>query len=380
MFKNLNNQDEIIKLIDKEYVIPEEYKSIVKKAIKELSTKNLKEETIDRLVNKPQSLRDNIGVLGKGFANFNGYVAEWMVCMEYNSIKNKDSNVVFSMLNPDHQSKADIIHIIKCGNGYIYKAGPDVKASENPNYILNSMERNYKNRQNVPILDVHNTITTEEERRKNLKPRQLERFNNLKESFPRKSLIPSSISPEVLRSTSFNYIKYIEHGVLPSQNSKIAFNVKNIQNQDYINKLKQKSRENVLKTSKWSEYKIIDINTKAKIDQNIEKDNLKFNENKSNTEDKNKKYKNKNIDIEIDEKKLQKYVHYGYKIYKTINNIYKSYKSAKTDVYEDYIEYQENLDDLHENIRGEHDVKEHIRICKSGKKVNVRAHKRCVGK
>lgn len=399
MIKNLENQDEIIKLIDREYTIPEEFKSIAKKAIKEFSTKNLKEETLDRLVNKPQSLRDNIGALGKNFANFKGYVAEWLVCMEYNSVKNKDSNVVFSMLNPDHQSKADIIHIIKVGNGYICKAGPDVKASENPVYILNSMERNYNERENVPILDINNTMTTEEARKRNLKPKQLERLNRLEAEFPKKKLIPSSISKEDVRIIALNYIKYIEYGVLPSQNSEKNFDVNKMKNPEYIKALKNISQEKTLKLANWNEYCLVDINTNEKInrkeileDKKKAKNDINFDNNEPGYKNNGKYKQNKKTKyerhIELDDDKIEKRIRTIFKIGKGVSCIYKIYKQFRTVSKEEctveseinYLEIDEGLDDSVRQSRCEHEVIEHTRRYKSGKVVNVRAHKRCVNK
>lgn len=135
-----NKRDKLIKLLSSEYTIPDIYIDCIKIAIKQYATKNYSVETIDNLVRTPQSLSKGLSLLrernGKNdLSLFRGIISEWLVCAEYNALKNKGA-VVMTITNPDPSSKADLLHIINTGNGFKAIPGPDVK-SGGSSYVFN---------------------------------------------------------------------------------------------------------------------------------------------------------------------------------------------------------------------------------------------------
>ncbi|WP_227986053.1 hypothetical protein [Streptococcus ruminantium] len=128
----IEKRERIINLLASEYIVPDEYIDCVKEAVKQYATKNYSEEAIDKMVRPPQSLSRGLALLrernGKNdLSLFRGIISEWLVCAEYNALKNKGS-VILTITNPDPSSKADLLHIIDTGNGYKAIPGPDVKS------------------------------------------------------------------------------------------------------------------------------------------------------------------------------------------------------------------------------------------------------------
>ncbi|TKH08956.1 hypothetical protein FC678_18760 [Peribacillus simplex] len=191
--------DEVITLFTSSYTIPIEYREIVKKAINRYAQPNkCSEEKLTEMVNKAMSPLDTFKYLTTN-KNFNlnqwkGHLAEWIVCYEYNSRRN-NGNVVFTFVNPDSSSKADILHIIKKGNNLECIAGPDIKTGQ-PSYLLNQLEKVWAHEGNIPFFDYYGVLRDE----KKLTNKQREKLRNLKEKYPRKKiLIPSVSRLEVIR-------------------------------------------------------------------------------------------------------------------------------------------------------------------------------------
>ena len=117
---SIEKREQIVDLLNAEYVISEEMIECVKDAVKKYSTKNYTDEVIDKIVRTPQSLSKGLALLRErngrnDLSLFRGILTEWLVCAEYNALKNKGS-VVMTITNPDPSSKADLLHIIKIGN------------------------------------------------------------------------------------------------------------------------------------------------------------------------------------------------------------------------------------------------------------------------
>ena len=69
-----------------------------------------------KIVRTPQSLSKALALLRERngnieFSLFRGILTEWLVCAEYNALKNKGS-VVMTIVNPAPSSKADLLHIL----------------------------------------------------------------------------------------------------------------------------------------------------------------------------------------------------------------------------------------------------------------------------
>ncbi|MGN6864401.1 hypothetical protein ACTHTM_10875 [Neisseria sp. P0018.S003] len=58
-----DKRDKLTEFLSSEYTIPEEYIDCVKVAVKQYSTKNYSDETIDNLVRTPQSLSKGLALL-----------------------------------------------------------------------------------------------------------------------------------------------------------------------------------------------------------------------------------------------------------------------------------------------------------------------------
>ena len=141
---SIENREKILNLLNAEYVIPDEIIGCVKEAVRTYSTKNYSDEVIDKIVRTPQSLSRGLTLLRerdgkKDLSLFRGILTEWLVCAEYNALKNKGS-VVMTITNPDPSSKADLLHIIKIGNSFKALPGPDVK-SGGSTYVFNQWKK-----------------------------------------------------------------------------------------------------------------------------------------------------------------------------------------------------------------------------------------------
>jgi hypothetical protein len=107
-FDTIDKRNKMLDLLNHEFSIPADYKDCVKQAILTYATKNYDDYIIEKFIKKPQSLKNNIYKINESMGLFKGHVAEWLVCMEYNSLKNK-GNVVMTIINPDPTSKADLL-------------------------------------------------------------------------------------------------------------------------------------------------------------------------------------------------------------------------------------------------------------------------------
>lgn len=136
------------------------------------------------------------------YNQWNGHLAEWITCFEYNSGRNNDS-VVFTFVNPDTTSKADLLHIIKVGKGFKCVAGADIKTGS-PKYVLDQLEKVWKHEGNIPFFDYHNTLQNQDR----LTQKQRERLVKLKEKYPKKRIITSSYSREEQIKFSHDYLTY----------------------------------------------------------------------------------------------------------------------------------------------------------------------------
>jgi hypothetical protein len=111
------------------------------------------------MVNRTQSLRNSLPKINESLGFFKELVTEWLVCMEYNSLKNYE-NVVMTIVNPDTSSKADLLHIIKTDKGYICKSGLDVKTGD-AKYVLDQWDKILNDRYEIPMIDVDGVLNTE---------------------------------------------------------------------------------------------------------------------------------------------------------------------------------------------------------------------------
>lgn len=202
------NFNEIKELFTSSYTIPEEFKEIIKKAINQYSQPNKKsEEKLNEFVNKSYSPLDTFSYLttnnNGNFNQWNGHLAEWITCFEYNSGRNNDS-VVFTFVNPDSTSKADLLHIIKVGKGFKCVAGADIKTGSTK-YVLDQLEKVWKHEGSIPFFDYHNTL----QNRERLTQKQRERLVKLEEKYHKKRIITSSYSREEQIKFSHDYLSYV---------------------------------------------------------------------------------------------------------------------------------------------------------------------------
>ena len=239
---SIEKREQIVDLLNAEYVIPEEMIECVKDAVKKYSTKNYTDEVIDKIVRTPQSLSKGLVLLrerngSNDLSLFRGILTEWLVCAEYNALKNKGA-VVMTITNPDQSSKADLLHIIKIGNDFKAVPGPDVKSGSST-YVFNQWKKIVQNRYEIPMVDIDGILTTEEGLRQ-LTKKQREQFEELKMQFPKKQAIATTWNKEDILKVISDYLKFIEFEIYPSTETDLGIkeiDVKNLKEKLYSGEL-----------------------------------------------------------------------------------------------------------------------------------------------
>lgn len=232
----------LLDLLLSEYTIPEEMVDCVAEGIKQYSTQDYSDEAVNNMVNNPQSLSRGLALLrdrnGKtDLSLFRGIMMEWLVCAEYNALKNKGA-VVMTIINPDPTSKADLLHIINTGDGYLAVPGPDVK-SGGSTYVLNQWEKIVRKRYEIPMVDVDGVLTSDEGL-KQLTSNQKARFEELCKKYPNKKPLATEWNKEDISRVLADYLKYVEFAVQPNTDTELSIadiNVRNIKEKLYNNEI-----------------------------------------------------------------------------------------------------------------------------------------------
>ena len=238
----IDKRTALLDLLLSEYTIPEEMVDCVAKAIDKYSTQNYSDEAINNMVNNPQSLSRGLSLLrernGKtDLSLFRGIMLEWLVCAEYNALKNKGA-VVMTIVNPDPTSKADLLHIINTGDGYLAVPGPDVK-SGGSTYVLNQWEKIVRKRYEIPMVDVDGVLTSDEGL-KQLTSNQKARFEELCKEYPNKKPLATEWNKEDISRVLADYLKYAEFAVQPNTDTELSIadiNVRNVKEKLYNNEI-----------------------------------------------------------------------------------------------------------------------------------------------
>lgn len=232
----------LLDLLLSEYTISEEMVDCVAKAIDKYSTHDYSDEAINNMVKNPQSLSKGLSLLrernGKtDLSLFRGIMMEWLVCAEYNALKNK-GDVVMTIINPDPTSKADLLHIINTGDGYLAVPGPDVK-SGGSTYVLNQWEKIVRKRYEIPMVDVDGVLTSDEGL-KQLTSNQKARFEELCKEYPNKKPLATEWNKEDISRVLADYLKYVEFAVQPNTDTELSIadiNVRNVKEKLYNNEI-----------------------------------------------------------------------------------------------------------------------------------------------
>lgn len=232
----------LLDLLLSEYTIPEEMVDCVAEAIKLYKTQDYSDEAINNMVKNPQSLSKGLSLLrernGKtDLSLFRGIMLEWLVCAEYNALKNKGA-VVMTIINPDPTSKADLLHIINTGDGYLAVPGPDVK-SGGSTYVLNQWEKIVRKRYEIPMVDVDGVLTSDEGL-KQLTSNQMAKFKQLCEDYPNKKPLATEWNKEDISRVLADYLKYAEFAVQPNTDTELSIadiNVRNVKEKLYNNEI-----------------------------------------------------------------------------------------------------------------------------------------------
>lgn len=238
----IDKRTALLDLLLSEFTIPEEMVGCVAEAIKLYKTQDYSDEAINNIVNNPQSLSRGLSLLrernGKtDLSLFRGIMLEWLVCAEYNALKNKGA-VVMTIINPDPTSKADLLHIINTGDGYLAVPGPDVK-SGGSTYVLNQWEKIVRKRYEIPMVDVDGVLTSDEGL-KQLTSNQKARFEELCKEYPNKKPLATEWNKEDISRVLADYLKYVEFAVQPNTDTELSIadiNVRNVKEKLYNNEI-----------------------------------------------------------------------------------------------------------------------------------------------
>ena len=238
----IDKRTALLDLLLSEYTIPEEMVDCVTKAIDKYSTQDYSDEAINNMVNNPQSLSRGLSLLrernGKtDLSLFRGIMMEWLVCAEYNALKNKGA-VVMTIINPDPTSKADLLHIINTEHGYKAVPGPDVKSGSST-YVLNQWEKIVRKRYEIPMVDVDGVLTSDEGL-KQLTSNQKAKFEELCKEYPNKKPLATEWNKEDISRVLADYLKYVEFAVQPNTDTELSIadiNVRNVKEKLYNNEI-----------------------------------------------------------------------------------------------------------------------------------------------
>ena len=249
----VDKRERLVELLASEYTVPEEYIDCVIAAVKQYATKNYSDEVIEKMVRTPQSLSKGLALLRERNGNndlslFRGIISEWLVCAEYNALKNKGA-VIMTITNPDPSSKADLLHIINTGEGFKVVPGPDVK-SGGSTYVFNQWKKIVNERYEIPMVDIDGILTTEEGL-KQLTKKQRAEFDELCNQFPNKRPLDTSFDKSDINRVMADYLKFVEFDLLPSAESELS--VKDINTTRIKEKLYSGTISNG-KTNDWLVY------------------------------------------------------------------------------------------------------------------------------
>lgn len=310
---DIKKRDEICRLLIQSYTLPDKYRHAVGKGIRSSMNANLKEVTIQKYIESEQCLLQNVYSMKTSLAQWEGFVNEWICCLEYNSLKNR-GNVELTIVNPDPTSKTDLLHIIKSKDGsYFTKPGGDVK-SGSPEYVLSQYERALKQKGDTPFIDYSGFLTENYEK---LTPKQKERFEALRKKYPRRVPIQPIFKGEDRIMLRRDIIRYLATGSLPSQTGDVNFKIP--KERDQVIRLHEKIKSNLPFSNGTLYWNKLSVNLK------------KGNESEQGTESKIHRTKNKNKSK--DKAKVYIFNKYGtdkqtyvledksdFKIYKSNNN------------------------------------------------------------
>ncbi|MDM5326799.1 hypothetical protein [Neobacillus sp. CF12] len=250
--------DELLPFFTQSYSIPIEFRSIVKTAINRYAQPHkYHEETLNQMVNKTTSPLDTFKYLSTNdgcsfnYSQWKGHIAEWIVCYEYNSMKN-NGNVVFTFVNPDSSSKADILHIIKVGNFYKCIAGPDIKTGR-ADYLLNQLEKVWSHEGSIPFYDFYNVLSDE----KKLTEKQLNKLNQIKNKYPKKVILTPSIKHQEIIKFSDKYLRKVANQLTGPRASAVK-------------KAKQNARDTIKKVRPWNQFNY-DTYVKESFEKQVER-------------------------------------------------------------------------------------------------------------
>ena len=249
---NIGQREYLLEILNYEYVIPEEFHTCVKDAIKKYATNSkYTEVTIDSMLKKPQSMATSIGAIrDNNLSLFRGKFAEWLACIEYNALKN-NGNVLMTIINPDSTSKADLLHIIKKGDKYEAIPGPDIKCGGST-YVLDQWNKIVNSRYDIPMVDMDGILTTEEGL-KMLTDKQREKFEQLKQVHPKKKPIKSEWNKQDINRLMMDYLKYVSDGITPADSEDRPF-VASKENRDRIRDKLSKLPGKIENRSSWDEF------------------------------------------------------------------------------------------------------------------------------
>lgn len=217
----IEDRDNICRLFCETFEISEACKGVVAQAIKHYSTKNYEADQIRKYVNAIQSVKDSLKS-SSTFSHFKGFAAEWIACLEYNSIKNKE-NVCFTLVNPDPTSKADLLHVIKNRDGsYRCVAGPDVKTGS-PYYMIAQFEKCIE--RGITMLDPTGILS--EKNIPKLTKGQQEKVRSLQKRNGGRLPVQSSYRGGDISLIAWDLVQYISTGQLPSKRDRSGEIIRN---------------------------------------------------------------------------------------------------------------------------------------------------------
>lgn len=211
--------DSIVKFLDAIIVIDPIYSESIRPVIKKTMNRNYNDETIDKIIQDTQNIRDSLYLLDKHVNDYIEFVCRKIEMFNYNYLKNNDETI--TMINPDPASESELLHIYDSKKCSFTRCGPDVKFGS-ADYIVDVyIEKYLMNEESHDFIDITGYMKAEDYCEKNgfrtLNKRQNAKVLDAIRKYGYKPTITSGISRMEFHRVIYYYLNYLVSGIIPSK-------------------------------------------------------------------------------------------------------------------------------------------------------------------